>query len=118
MWSDEVEENPPFHDFCKVYVHYCSRYAGDDQDGDYDDDIEDDEYDDLKMMIMSKQFSDLWSGQKDSGAETGGFHFHGQAIVEVLIIPVIIRMMRMSKRMMMVMRRRVILIKLGFSIHI
>ena len=25
MWSDEIEENPPFHDFCKVYVHYCSR---------------------------------------------------------------------------------------------
>jgi len=53
MWSDEVEENPPFHDFCKVYVHYCS--------------------------------SDLWSGQKDSGAETGGFHFHGQAIVEAVV---------------------------------
>ena len=29
IWSDEAEENPPFHDFCKVYVHYCSRYAGD-----------------------------------------------------------------------------------------
>ena len=64
------------------------------------------------MMIMSKQFSDLWSGQKDSGAETGGFHFHGQAIVEVIIIPVIIRMMRMSKRMMVVMMRNVIVMRL------
>ena len=30
--------------------------------------------------------SDLWSGQKDSGVETGGFHFHGQAIVEVVMM--------------------------------
>ena len=72
------------------------------------------------MMIMSKWFSDLWSGQKDSGAETGGFHFHGQAIVEVGLIQLIIRMMRMmsrrSRKMIMVMRRRVILMRLGFSI--
>ena len=72
------------------------------------------------MMIMSKWFSDLWSGQKDSGAETGGFHFHGQAIVEVGLIPLIIRMMRMmsrrSRKMIMVMMRRVILMRLCFSI--
>jgi len=24
MWSTDPEENPPFHDFGKVYVHYCS----------------------------------------------------------------------------------------------
>ena len=72
------------------------------------------------MMIMSKWLSDLWSGQKDSGAETGGFHFHGQAIVEVGLIPLIISMMRMMSRrgrkMTMVMMGRVILMRPGFSI--
>ena len=37
-----------------------------------------------KMSMTKPLFSDLWSGDRDSSVETGGFHFHGQAIVEVL----------------------------------
>ena len=37
-----------------------------------------------KMTMTKPLFSGLWSGDRDSSVETGGFHFHGQAIVEVL----------------------------------
>ena len=30
IWSKDAEENPPFHNFAKIYVHYCSSdvYTG------------------------------------------------------------------------------------------